>query len=108
MPPLTPLPRIGSELRGFPLRLTHVRDLCRIDRPLVSLYETPEHNKYLEVWADRDDEIERWIIFRLAERDLIEYQHRRATLRALIKRAVDGFVFIKDEIPAAERLALLP
>jgi len=109
MPALEPLIPLGVQLQSFPLRLKHVRDLCRIGRPLLALYETAERKaKYLEVWVDRDDNTERWLIFRVGERELLLYLHQVLTLRTLVKEAVDGYVFVKDDTADGERTSLVP
>lgn len=96
---MTPLSAIGERLGKFPTQLVKDRDLTVFEGPLVTLSRSPSREPYVEYWADRDNDRERWVVVRTSELELTKYLHQRTTLRELVQRAPDGYVFIADYSP---------
>jgi hypothetical protein len=87
----------GTRLDYFPLSdLNKVTDLIHFEGPLLSLFRNNEGDKYLYYWCDSGDDKNRWLVFRISDRELDSYLTKRATLRDLLLNPSDGFVYVAD------------
>jgi hypothetical protein len=88
----------GSEpLRIHPLNdLNKTADLVFFDGPLLSLFENAEQEPYLFLWADADENSNRWLAFRLSSAQLTRYLHRELSLRELVLQPADGHLFVAE------------
>jgi hypothetical protein len=81
----------------FPLaHLTRVRDLLYFDGPLLSLFQGNEGEYYLYYWCDADEEVNRWIVFKVESKALDAYLLRQTSLLQLITKAVKQQFYIVD------------
>jgi hypothetical protein len=76
--------------------LTHVRTLESFEGPLLAEFRSEIGDTFLYSWCDREGEIDRWIVVRTPPQDVTRYLVRLATLRELITRCRDGFVYLVD------------
>ena len=88
-----PLPQ---SLDRFPIPATKVRDLEVFDGPLVSEFRSPHGDTYLSVWCDADDQASRWMFVRVDRRSVLDYLGKRLSLRDVITKPEDGFVYFVD------------
>jgi hypothetical protein len=87
----------GQRLNIHPLsELIRRTDLVYFDGPLLSLFENRQGEPYLFLWADVDEDANRWIAFRVGRERLSSYLRKGITLRALLLGSPDGYVFVAD------------
>jgi len=87
----------GTQLERFPLsELNKVSDLIHFDGPLLSLFRNREGDNYLYYWCDTEGGENRWLVFRVSDKELNLYLTKRVTLRDLIVSPGDGFVYAAD------------
>jgi hypothetical protein len=77
--------------------LVTIADLIYHDGPILSLLHHPKGDHYLYCWSDADEQYNRWLIFRVVDKDLqLFLEDKEITLRQLILNPVDGFLYIVD------------
>src|SRR5216117_1482905 len=87
----------GTRLDRFPLgELNKVSDLIHFEGPLLSLFRNHEGDNYLYYWCDTEGSKDRWLVFRVSDKELNSYLTKRATLRDLLINPSDGFVYAVD------------
>jgi hypothetical protein len=87
----------GTRVDVHPLRgLTKRADLIYHDGPILSVMENASGEPYLFLWCDADDQLNRWLAFRITADQLMGYTERRQALRAVLGEAPDGFVYLVD------------
>ncbi|TAG74491.1 MAG: hypothetical protein EAZ23_06010 [Oscillatoriales cyanobacterium] len=64
---------IGFKLDKFPLSLRSIVHLEYFDGPLLSLFENEYGDSYLYSWCDVDNLYNRWLVFRVAQRDKFHF-----------------------------------
>lgn len=92
---MKPLP--GIRLPISPLaNVRWARDIVYLDGPLLAEFRNHAGEPLLFSWCDSDETVNRWIAFRVRERDLISFTKREMDLRSLASNPVDGFVYVVD------------
>lgn len=86
----------GYQLDTFPLQLRGIVDLIYFDRPLLTLFESEYSDYYLYSWCDTDSDCHRWLVFRVTRLLLRLYVTQKLSLRELILKPVDGFLYAID------------
>lgn len=86
----------GYQLDTFPLQLRGIVDLIYFDRPLLTLFESEYSDYYLYYWCDTDSDCHRWLVFRITRLLLRLYVTQKLSLRELILKPVDGFLYAID------------
>jgi uncharacterized protein DUF6575 len=87
----------GTRLDHFPLGdLNKVTDLIHFEGPLLSLFRNNGGDKYLYYWCDSGNDTNRWLVFRVSDRELDSYLTKRATLQDLLLSPSDGFIYVAD------------
>ena len=87
----------GIKLDTFPLKnLTKVADLIYFDGPLLSHFKNEYGDNYFYYWCDVNENFNRWLIFRVADKSLNGYLSGAISLRELIEKPSDGFVYLVD------------
>lgn len=89
------LPPIGTPIPEPDLRLRRVRDLEWYEGPLLTEY-AGARGCYLRSWVDRENSIDRWLLWRVSPSDLERYTAKEISLRHLILSAPDGVVMVED------------
>lgn len=96
---------MGTKLDRFPLaELNKVTDLIHFEGPLLSVFTNNQGDKFLYYWCDGENDRNRWLVFRVSDRDLDAYLTKRVTLKDLISNPSDGFVYAAD-IEASAKIA---
>jgi hypothetical protein len=90
------LPRLGFPLPRMLVPLRKERDLMYFDGPLISVSRGPTNEPFIEMAVDRDDALERWMIVRTSELNLLKYIHRKVTLLEIVWSTPDGYVVLAD------------
>jgi hypothetical protein len=90
----------GSQLSEFPLEpLNVVADLLYYDGPFLSLLEL-EHDSgqsyYFYYWCNQDERYNRWLIFRVTQKQVTGYLTGKTTLREIVTRPTDHYYFLGD------------
>jgi hypothetical protein len=78
------------------LGLRTVVDLEYHDGPLLSLLVNTRGDHFLYSWADTDGEVNRWLLFRVSDGQVIRYLTGEAALRDLILNPADDYVIVVD------------
>jgi len=89
----------GIVLKYLPIAdLKWVRDLEAYDGPLLSLFVHPRNNdNYLYYWCDATAEVNRWMVSRVSESNLIRLSNRKIPLSQIIpKGCEDDYVYFVD------------
>jgi hypothetical protein len=95
-------------------RQSYICDLVHFDGPLVSLFKG-QHTSWIHLWCDTDgDRTDRWLVFPVSRKSLVEYLGKEVTLLAVFERAeaviaVDKKAYIEsgDTTPTVYRSARL-
>lgn len=92
---MKPIP--GSQLPISPLaNVKWARDIVYFEGPLLTEFRNQAGEPLLFSWCDNDETLNRWLAFRVRERDLISLTKREKDLRSLVSDPVDGFVYVVD------------
>ncbi len=84
----------GKQFSGKKLpQFTWNADLIELDGPFVSLFKSERDDDALFVWLDCDKYKNRWCIAQLARETLREYLSASITLRAVIERAGELYLY---------------
>jgi len=86
----------ASKMTGLPVTLTHVRTLQSFDGPLLAEFRSERGDPYLYYWCDRADDIDRWMVLRTLPQDLARYLLRLASLREVITKSPERYMFLVD------------
>lgn len=87
---------VGYKFNKFNLNLKVIVDLIYFDGSLLSLFENEYGDSYLYYWCDVDDFHNRWLVFRVSKVILKRYITGKTTLRELILKPVEGFLYSLD------------
>lgn len=91
---MTPL---GTEVPSSSLLIERDRPLEIFDgSALLSVYRNAGGDPFLVKWMDREGDLDRWLIFRVTDLALTQFEFLKTTLRLLIQSARDGYVFVRD------------
>ena len=88
---------IGAPVLNLARNLRFERVLEVLERPLMNLLRSSEGEPHIEFWVDCDNHTERWLLFRTGESELVQFLHKRRTLRQLLHGARGGIVFVRDQ-----------
>ena len=87
----------GKQLDHFPISdLQKVSDLIYFDGPFLSLFKNRDGDNYLYCWCDVDEARNRWLVFRISNRQLNSYLRKQTTLKDLLLNPSDGFLYSVD------------
>lgn len=102
---------LGCQLTKFPLNLKAIADLIYFDGPLLSMFENKYGDVYFYYWCDGDENYNRWLVFRVAQKMLEEYIRGQISLEKLILNPADGFLYsldIDDKLEAQNTCLIHP
>ncbi len=87
----------GISLPEFPF-LNHkkVADIFYYEGPILSHFKGENDSDFFYYWIDRDEKLNRWLIFPLEEHRIIEYLNGYVSLRDLIYNFKNNFIFTVD------------
>ena len=85
-----------SKISKMPVQLTHVRTLEEFDGPLLVESQSEDGEKFLYHWCDREKDVTRWLVVRTPMQFLTQYLVGVVTLRDLIIKCRDKFVYLLD------------
>lgn len=77
-------------------RLSKIADLIYFDGPLLSLFRDAEAENWLNHWCDTDDEVNRWLLFKVGDRELERFLRREVSLHDLLSQPKGGFLYALD------------
>jgi len=88
----------GAKLPALPLvGLETVRDLEHFDGPLLTHFRHPRGDHYLYYWCDCDEHVNRWMVMRVGEANIIRLINRFVPLDYVIpKECQDDFAYFVD------------
>lgn len=87
----------GQKISRLPFgTLKKVADLVYFDGPLLALFKNEHGDSYLYHWCDVDDSNNRWLIFRVDDRDLNRFMSSKLSLHQLVLNPPDGFLVSAD------------
>lgn len=90
-------PPKGQKISGLPFgTLKKVADLVYFDGPLLALFKNERGDSYLYHWCDADERTNRWLIFRVDDRDLNGFMSGKSSLQQLVLNPPDGFLVSAD------------
>src|SRR5437016_5084392 len=91
-------PLNGTPIQHLPVRrLELVRDLIVHDGPLLSHLRHPSGDHYLRYWVDCDSTVNRWMLLRVSETNILRLVNRIIPLDHVIpRRCLDDFVYFID------------
>lgn len=76
--------------------LTKVSDLIYFDGPFLSHYIHSSGDNYLSYWVDCDDNMQRWLVFRIGITFLQKYVEKKMSLLDVFRQIDEGFVYLID------------
>lgn len=83
------------------------RDLLYFEGPLLSEYEDESNNIYLKYWCDCDSDSNRWMLFKINEKDRLRLVLGEKSIHSVITESQEVFVFIIDESETNESITLV-
>lgn len=87
----------GYIIKEFPYEtLKKVSDLVYYDGPILSHFKDESDNSYLYYWIEKDDTVNRWLIFKVSDLCLYEYLTNQKSLKELITETTSEFHIIVD------------
>lgn len=87
----------GAHIRELPLTgLGKVADLIYFEGPLLSIFKNDRGDSYFYCWCEADQDVNRWLVFRVSDKDLNSYLSKKLSLRDLVLKPSDGFLFSVD------------
>jgi hypothetical protein len=90
-------PLKGQKISGLPFSpLKKVADLVYFDGPLLALFKNERSDSYLYNWCDVDERSNRWLIFRVDDRNLNGFMSGKLSLQQLVLSPPDGFLVSAD------------
>ena len=90
-----------KQLEGFNIQFDFsnfkkIADLVYFDGPFLSHYVSGKGDDYLFYWVDKDENDNRWLVFRVSLADLHKYIGKELTLRELMEHPNDGYLYSVD------------
>lgn len=80
-----------------PNDLRRVGDLSYFEGPLIVLYQHISNNYlYFVDWVDRDEHVNRWLVYRVVPRELLKYINRQISLPSLLSKTGSNQFFAVD------------
>jgi hypothetical protein len=79
--------------------LIFVGRILENEKRIVDLYTNPEHEPFLKIWVDANEELKRWLIFRTTPAQFKDYLAGKASLHELVMKPADLFVYSVDIDP---------
>lgn len=90
-------PLKGEKISRLPFSaLKKVADLVYFDGPLLALFKNERSDSYLYNWCDVDERSNRWLIFRVDDRNLNGFMSGKLSLQQLVLSPPDGFLVSAD------------
>ena len=87
----------GTQLGKWPLNdLSKIDDLIYFEGSLLSNFKNDGGDNYLFYWCDSDESYNRWLVFRVIEKQLQNYFDKKTSLRELMLELSDGFLYSVD------------
>lgn len=77
--------------------LEWINDLIYYDGPLLSQFRKKDNEYYFKMWCDCDDISNRWMYFKIYEKDRLRLLIGEKSLYECLKEQPDSFVFFSDE-----------
>jgi hypothetical protein len=95
----------GTILPALPLSgLKRVRDLLYFDGPLLTEYVSSSGDNYLFYWCDCDESVNRWMVLRVSEANVLRLVNRFVPLDFVIPAgSKDEFVYLIDNSYSGNR-----
>ncbi|WP_184549073.1 hypothetical protein [Mucilaginibacter sp. FT3.2] len=79
--------------------LVRIGDLINYDGPILSLFEDVRNGYlYLFDWVDRIEQYNRWLIFQIRSKDILEFIQKKITYLELFKNTVKNTYYFTDII----------
>lgn len=101
-------PLQGNILDNLPLgHLNYKRDLIYFDGPLLSEFVSDKGEVYLKYWCDCDENVNRWMVFKIKEQDRLRLVLGVKSLYQAILEQPDHFVFFSDEDERKEKYQMV-
>jgi len=88
-------PELGAGIPSLPMILSLDRTLERYVGPVLNLYRNEQGEPYLDLWLDREAGRDQWLLFRVSENQLVRFEDRALTLRAVLASAPEGYGFVR-------------
>ncbi len=90
---------IGIKLAGLDFKPLKMGDLLYHEGPLLSHFVDEENpsNHYFYKWSDQDSNINRWMVFKITDKDLNDFFKKRNTLLDVVRH--NAFVYFIDLEP---------
>lgn len=90
-----------KQLEGFDIQFDFsnfkkIADLAYFDGPFLSHYVSGKGDDYLFYWVDKDEDDNRWLVFRVSLADLQKYIGKELTLSELMEHPNDGYLYSVD------------
>jgi hypothetical protein len=102
----------GITLGEFPFKeLDKVADLIHFDGPLLSLFKNVKGDQYFFYWCDSNEEMNRWLVYRVTAQEVNAYLSKRISLRDTLLHPSDGLIFavdINDDLNYKNALLMKP
>ncbi len=88
----------GAPLQVLPITgLRRIQDLVHYDGPILTQYLHPRGDHYLYYWCDCDDRLNRWMVLRVAEANVLRLVNRFVPLDYVIPgECRDDYVYFVD------------
>lgn len=87
----------GNIITSLPYKeLKKVYDLIYFDGPLLSHFKDAKDQNILYLWVDNNDELNRWLIFKVSDFSLYKYLKNIDSLRNLVLDQSEEFIFTAD------------
>ena len=90
-----------KQLEGFDIQFDFsnfkkIADLAYFNGPFLSHYVSGKGDDYLFYWVDKDEDDNRWLVFRVSLADLQKYIGKELTLSELMEHPNDGYLYSVD------------
>ena len=83
---------INAKLSSLPNDLHKIGDLFYLYYSLQSLYRTNKGELYICTWVERDDEYNRWLLFKVSSESVLQYLDNKISDLDLIKSSPADFI----------------
>jgi len=100
----------GITLKSLSFSPKKLGDFLYHEGPLLSHFidENRPEEHYLYRWVDSDDEVHRWLIFRVSEEDLLVFFDQKITLKTLILSRQTVTILDLDNDLNKKQIQLIP
>jgi len=100
----------GITLKSLSFLPRKLGDFLYHEGPLLSHFidENRPEDHYLYRWVDSDDEVHRWLIFKVSEEDLLAFFEQKVSLKTLILSRQTATVLDLDNNLNKKQIQLIP